>query len=113
MVRLGHPAFDKLIPHAERKWNIDQTVAVHMTDFAAAHTEFSATKTMRSSREFLPTLDRLVDSLSPARHQYRSLLPTQAKIVSFAWIDDDLAKLLERECTRNSRATATFGERPG
>jgi len=42
MVRLGRPAFDKLIPHAERKWNIDQTVAVHMTDFAAAHTEFAA-----------------------------------------------------------------------
>jgi len=71
MVRLGRPAFDQLIAHAEWKWNIDEAVAVHMADFAMAETEFGATKTVRPNRDFFPTTHHFKDSLSTAYDRHR------------------------------------------
>ena len=71
MVRLGRPAFDQLIPHAEWKWNIDETVAVYMADLAMADTEFGATKTVRPNRDSFPTTHHFIDFLSPTNDGHR------------------------------------------
>lgn len=104
MVSLGRPAFDELIPHAQRKRNIDETVAVHVPDLAAANTEFGTTKTMRSNRDFFPTLDHITDSLSPSRHRHGSVLhatPSACETASLGWMPRDLAKLPLRNAEEN------------
>src|SRR5207253_11408870 len=82
-----------------------------MADFAAAHTEFGATKTMRSSRDLLPGLHRVIDSLSPARHRHRSLLANRVVLHRIvAWMHDHIVKLRETEKAEEN-LSATFLER--
>lgn len=50
----GLSLLDHFVPQVLWEWNVYQAVAVHMTNFAAAHAEFRAAKTMRCLADSLP-----------------------------------------------------------
>lgn len=111
MVRLGRSAFHQLVPHAEWKWNIDETVAVHMADFAVADAEFGAAKTVRSSRDFFPTTHHFIYSRSAAkyRHRFTASRENNRVLVSFGWMRGHIAKLLRGHTREQPLACNLFG----
>jgi hypothetical protein len=70
MVWFSRPAFHKFIPHRQWKWNVHETVAVHVADFTMANEEFHAAKSVRRVHDFFPGRNRFADLLPCARHRH-------------------------------------------